>query len=266
MTLGASPQPADVVAELGLSLPYTFQKSDPKPWWLADLTTASNIVFPTSFANKQSIKQVDVTALSALGTSHSFAGVNFGTDFTGRVIFVVVAALTKASADTSGWSLSGGTIGGQADAGPGGMVWFQGGSGSTVFTGSASMRAQPSGTSGTISFNTATQTRCICTVLSIANCHLTSTDSGSAGVSSTGGSTSLNVPTNGILISGAVKNNTNTIGYSGITLRGQQSPLAGYQIAWGWDNRLSLQSGLAVSFSSTGSAACAFGVSSHTQP
>ncbi len=263
MTLGSTPQPADVVAELGQSFPYTFP--DARTRWLADVGTSAAITFPTSFANKQSVKQVAITALSALGTSHSFPSVNFGANYSGRLIFVIVFAVSKQSADTSGWTITSGSIGGQSDLGPGGMVWRQNGSGSTVMVGNGTILAQPTGTSGTISFSTGAQTRCVCVVLSIASGATTATDFDSANANSTGAAVSLDIPANGILISAAAKADTNSIGFSGVTKRAETSPIAGYQIAWGWDNRLSAETGRSVTFGSTGTSSCVIGAVSRVQ-
>ncbi|MGN6772615.1 MAG: hypothetical protein ACTHJQ_22615 [Rhizobiaceae bacterium] len=263
MTLGTTPQPADVVSELGASLPYTFP--DAASRWLAEVGSTAPITFPTDFASKQSVKQVDITALSAMGTSHSFTGVNFGADYTGRLIFVIAFAVSKQTTATSGWTFSNGTIGGVAGSGPGSMLWWQSGSGTTVFVGNATMWASPSGTSGTISFGTTQQTRCICVVLSIANGSSTTSDIGTKDANSTGGSFTLDIPANGVLISGATKANANAITFTGVTGQGDQSPLSGYRIAWGWDNRLSAQTGRTVSFTSTGTAALVVGASSRVQ-
>jgi hypothetical protein len=172
------------------------------------------------------------------------------------------------SAVISGWTCSNFTIGG-VSVSSAGVQAFQGGNPSTLFVGTANRTAAPSGTSGTISFNSTQQTRCVCAVLAISNISSGTGDAGgSSGFNSTGGSVSINIPSNGMLISGMCKSNENSLSASGVTLQGQSSPLAGYRIGWGWSNRLSSQSGRTVSWSSSGGGATdlwSLGASSSTQ-
>lgn len=237
MTLGATPQPADVVAELGLTLPYTFQKSDPRPWWLADLATSSSIVFPTSFANKSAVKIMDTVGASALGTSHSFAGVNFGLDYTGRIFVVYVLAQSKQSAaNPSQVLISNWTVGGVGPDGGGSYGFFfrSGGSGSTVFCGALSAPFIVSGTSGAISFNTGIATQCSVVVVSTP---LITNDALGGFTGGNNASTSLTVNNtavaNGILMAGAVRNKAETITMTGVTKRTEFSHVSGYQCALG---------------------------------
>ncbi|TIQ35987.1 MAG: hypothetical protein E5X48_11215 [Mesorhizobium sp.] len=238
MTLGSTPQPADVVAELGLVFPYTFQKSDPRPWWLADLTTASSIVFPTSFANKSAVKVMDTVGPSALGTSHSFAGVNFGLDYTNRILVVYVFAQSKnagasvpAQVLVSSW-----TVGGVGPDGGGsyGFFYQSGGTASSIFCGALSAPFIVSGTSGTISFNTGIATRCSVIVVStprITNDALGGFTGGfNVGTSVTANNTAV---ANGILMAGTVRNAAQTITMTGVTKQTEFSHVAGYQCAWG---------------------------------
>lgn len=263
MTLGASPSPADVVAELGESFPYTFP--DARTRWLADVGTSDPITFPTSFANKTSIKHVDTTSVSSLGTSHSFSNVSFGASFTGRRIHVLIFAMSKNQLDTGSWTIGAVTIGNDSDA-DGTLVWFQDGNDSTVLAGAGDATASPTGTSGTISFSTASATRCLCVVLSIANTPYAFTDELNAfDENTTGASGTLDIPSNGVILAAATKANGNSISFSGVTLQGQSSPLAGYRIAWGWTNRASSQTGRSVGFSSTGNASCALRATSRAQ-
>jgi len=240
MTLGSTPQPADVVAELGKSLPYTFQKSDPMPWWLADLDASSSIVFPTSFANKSAVKIMDTVGPTAQDTSHSIAGVNFGLDYTGRTLIVYVFAQGKASAvSPSQVLISNWTVGGLGPDGGGSYGFFfrNGGVGSTVFAGALSAPFKTTGTSGTISFNTAIRTQC--SVVVVSTPLVTNTALGAY----TGGnnaSTSLTVNntavSNGILMAGAVRNRVETITMTGVTKRTEFSHVSGYQCALGVAN------------------------------
>ncbi|RWK12178.1 hypothetical protein [Mesorhizobium sp.] len=237
MTLGSTPQPADVVAELGLAFPYTFQKSDPRPWWLADLATSSSIVFPTSFANKSAVKIMDTVGPSAFGTSHSFAGVNLGLDYAGRVFVVYVFAQGKPSAAVpsqvlmSNWTVAGlGPDGG----GSYGFFFRSGGSGSTVFCGALSAPFIVSGTSGTISFNTSMATQCSVVVVStprITNDAL----GGFTGADNQSTSVTVNntAVSNGILMAGTVRNIAETITMTGVTKQTEFSHVSGYQCAWG---------------------------------
>lgn len=238
MTLSAVPQPADVVAELGLSLPYTFQKSDPRPWWLADLSTASSIVFPTSFANKSAVKIMDTVGPTALGTSHSIAGVNLGLDYTGRTLVVYVFAQGKNSAANPGAQMliSNWLVAGLGPDGGGSYGFFfrSGGSGSTLFAGALSAPFIVSGTSGTISFNTEIATQCSVVVVStprITNDALGGfTGGNNAGTSLTVNNTAV---ANGILMAGTVRNRAETITMTGVTKQTEFSHVSGYQCALG---------------------------------
>lgn len=229
---------SDVASELRTSLPINM--IDARTLWLAGL--AVQPIAMNQFAGQQAMKQVAITGLDAGGTSHTFPGVNFGSVYFGRIIQVNFFAVTKDTAETvpAGHELiTGLTVGGVGPVVGGAFGWWywQGGSGSTVFVGQNSNSFAPGGTSGTIQFTTAMNTRCFCVVISKAG--VTGVHNG--GGTSTGGSNinyNFTPSNNGILEVSAISHG-NPISMSGVTTRGTSGPLAGYNAAWGWDNRQS---------------------------
>lgn len=238
MTLGATPQPADVVAELGLGLPYTFQKSDGRPWDLAGLATSADLVFPTSFANKSIVTQTDIRTTAA--TSHS--SVSFGADGTNR--WVVVFAF-HGDTGTNPGNTPTATIGGVAATR---ITAGSTGSGGTA-CGSAIFVAQPSGASGTVAVTWGSLSTII-VVLRVVNYTMSAANSAD-GASSPDPSSSLSIdiPTNGLLIGCEIKNDTNTTTWTNLTKQGESTVFTTKSISYGWDYNMSLQAGRAVSWS-----------------
>ncbi|WP_143748327.1 hypothetical protein [Mesorhizobium carmichaelinearum] len=268
MTLGATPQPADVVAELGsgsvkLTFPYTFQKSDPRPWWLADLTTASSIVFPTSFANKTALKIADTTGPSGVSTSHTFTGVNFGPEYTNRrlLVYVIAHGKTAGASVPANVQITNFTVGGVSGALSTLNFWYYTGSqASAIFSGVQSNSFNPSGTSGTISFTTNIALDCSVIVFSMIG----SNDQVSGGSNGNFKNTSpisdtltINDPhgwNDVTLIVVGVQNSAATLTVSGCTKRSQLSPVSGYQCVIAYDNHLPTQPDKTISISGSSGA------------
>ncbi|MBZ9922596.1 hypothetical protein LB579_33615, partial [Mesorhizobium sp. BR1-1-7] len=136
MTLGSSPTPAQVVAELGLTFPYTFP--DARTRWLADVGTSDSITFPTSFASKTALKIPHISGPTGVSTSHTVTGVNFGPVYTNRRLLVYVIAHGKNSgiSTPTDVTITNFTVGGATGApGPLTFWYFTGEDSSTIFSG-----------------------------------------------------------------------------------------------------------------------------------
>lgn len=249
---------SDINEELGRSGSALWLMRGTNEMYLAD--KSSGAVSMSDFLGKLAIKQTAITSLSAMGTSHSFSGVDLGPNGgSGTCNVVLVFGMSKNSSDTSGALISGATIAGVAADTH--TNWWQGGSSSTQLTMTGRLIAPSAAASGTISFTTAGSCRCLCVVFYVmgsdgtfAGANADNDESASA----TGLSASINVQSNGLVFAAATKANGNAMSFSGVTERGGQSPLTGYHIGWGFDNKQSTQTGKSFSFSSSGSAMCAF--------
>lgn len=258
MTLGATPQPADVMAELGLTFPYTFQKSDPRPWWLADLSTSSSIVFPTSFAGKTALKIPAISGASGTGTSHTFAGLDFGPEYTNRRLLVYPIAHGKGAGVSvpANVQITNFTVGGVSGVLPTLNLWYYTGStASTIFSGVQSDSFNPSGTSGTISFTTNIALNCSVIVFSMIGSNDTVSGSSNGNFSNTSPiSDTLTLQNNATLITVGVQNSAATLTTSGCTKRSQFSPVAGYQCVIAYDNHLPAETNRAISITGSSGA------------
>ncbi|TPN03802.1 hypothetical protein FJ973_29610 [Mesorhizobium sp. B2-1-3] len=261
MTLGASPSPAQVVAELGQTSPYTFP--DARSRWLADVGSSDPITFPTSFANKTALKIPATTGASGVSTSHSFAGVNFGPVFTNRRLLCYVIAHGKsAGVETpADVTVTNFTVGGVPPVGgvaPLFFWYYAGTTDSAVFSGVQSDSFNPSGTSGTISFTTNIALNCSVIVFSMIGSNDIESGSSNGNFSEFSPiSDTLNVQNDATLITVGVQNSSATLTVSGCTKRSQFSPVAGYQCVVGYDNHQAAQTGRAISISGSSGAATA---------
>jgi hypothetical protein len=252
MTLSATPTPADVVAELRDTFPYTFPDGPSR--WLAGVGSTDAITFPTSFASKQAVVVEAASGSHSDGTAgstwvHTFSGLNFGADFTGRRIVVCIGGASLITSGATGSM----TIGGVTATGEQHGAWDSNkGAMAGIFC------AAPSGTSGNVVFfSNFRWTSLVAVVLSVAGLPSnTAYDTGAAnngGAPNSGVSSSLNIPANGVLIScGAHAFDTAGITLGGVTNKTDYS-LSGGAFRYGFDNRLSTQTNKAVSASWGGS-------------
>jgi hypothetical protein len=253
MTLGSTPTPAEVVAELGESFPYTFP--DARSRWLADVGASDGITFPTSFANKASVKVIDTaTATGSSGTA-TFSGVDFGLAYTGRVLVACVGLYTSASGTLNQTSC---TIGGTATSGDdaGENLGSGPSCGAGVWAASKS-----SGTSGDVVINWSGYTGSVnagLVLLSVASISTTAHSSTSGwtggGSGGTSDSATLNIPANGVLIAAFAHANLNNTTLTGVTERSEITIGSG-RLCVGFDNRKSVQTGDSVGASWSGSTA-----------
>lgn len=267
MTLGSTPQPSDVVAELRKSLPYTFP--DAASRWLAGVGSSASITFPNNFANKQAVKIVDQTFDSNSAASSYTFSASFGADYPGRTIIAVVLLHSTANAILNQTSV---TIGGSSASGDD--------TGETTTSGGAAgcgiWAAQPSGTSGNIVVNYDNggfgapyiANGCYVYVISVAGLASVSAhdtlklNGGGSGGSSGGGY--IAIPANGILIAGLVREDGSALSWSGATERDDRSFDTTARVSVAFDNRLSVDSNRHMTWASTGTSPYALFAASFT--
>lgn len=197
---------------------------------------------------------VDTTNRSG---SYTFAGLNFGDDFTGRTL-VAVVGLAAAPDPGSGLNQTSVTIGGASasgdDTGDGAVTDVDGVAGTGVWS------AQPSGTSGSVVVNFSSSAAKCCAVylfavagLASAAAHASmSINSGVGTVGTASGSGTLNIPSNGVIIGGVTRaGSTNAITLSGMTKVFEQTIDSSHRIAVGYDFRMALEVGRSIGWSST---------------
>lgn len=202
---------------------------------------------------------VDTTDRSG---SYTFAGLNFGEDFTGRTLVAVVGLAHSSS--TGSLNQTSVTIGGAAasgdDTGDGAVTATTGVAGCGIWS------AQPSGTSGSVvvNFTSATAQACsiyLFAVAGLASATATDTLGLNSGVGDTGsasGSGTIDIAASGVLITGVVRaNNTNNITLTGSTEQFETTFDSVHRMAVGFDYRMSSETGRTVGMSSTGNSAWA---------
>lgn len=225
--------------------------------WLAEVPTGP-VVIPTDFYDKSAVKLVASYGHGSAATSFSQSGVNFGPAYSGRRIIIVVNTAFNAAHSLDMTSVSiGGQTGSGADHGtlePS----IPGSAGVGIFM------ANPSGSSGTISFNTANNARARVWVLSVAGITTRHDYDWSTVLTNPGASRPINIPANGVLIAGFTRYSTASHSYGGVTNRGNSEFNVGTaRGSYAWTNRLNAQSGRTVSASSA-SGTYAFIAASYT--
>lgn len=198
--------------------------------------------------------------------SYTFAGLNFGDDFSNRTIVVIAHLVATANNPIN---QTGCTIGGVSAAGDDAGDF--GGSGTPVgAAGTGVWAAKPTGTSGSVVLSFASSAHAAAVyVFAVADLASATPFASSVGDGAAGGITSdpnypaspsgtINIPNNAslgaVLIGGATRtSNTGAITLSGITHQAYDVTLDGvHRIAGGFDYRLPQQTNRAIGFS-TGS-------------
>lgn len=254
MTLGSTPSPAQIVAELGEGFPFTFPGADSR--WLAEVGASDPVIFPTSFANKTSIKIEDIDTTTGSGGSATFTGVDFGVNYIQRTLIACVGLYANAAVALNQVSC---TIGGFSAVGNDSGEFLAGGPsvGAGVWVDSA-----PIGTSGNVTINWTGYSGSVnagLVLLSACNMststfdHTASWNGGGSGGSSTGNSL-LDIPANGILIAAIAHGNTNNTSLGGVAEQ-TEFTFGGARLCVGFANRKGAQSDDAVSASWSGSTA-----------
>lgn len=194
--------------------------------------------------------------------SYTFAGLNLGPDFPGRTLVAVIGlahsnalgSLNQTSVTIGGVSANG------SDTGDGATTATPGVAGCGIWA------AQPGGTTGSVvvNFTSATAEACQLYLFSIpglASATPTATlglNSGAGDPGSASGSGSINIASDGVLITGVVRaNNANGITLTGSTERADAAFDTVHRMAVGSDFHMSTQAGRTVGMSSSGTSAWA---------
>lgn len=194
---------------------------------------------------------VDTTNRS---TSYTFSGLNFGDDFTGRTLVVVVAlfATTDQSINQTSVTIGGSSASGE-DNGDAGSTGAGGAAGVGVWA------ARPSGTSGSVVVNFAATASAAAIYLYATTATSATSFDNTDGITSdpsfpSGDSGPLSIPAGGLQIGGVGRaNNTGTITMTGITERDQITVDSVHRFAVGYDFRMAAETDRTVGFT-TGSA------------
>lgn len=257
MALGGLPLTlSDVLAEIQETAPYSLNSA--KARWLADAAATGNFN-ASDFANKLSCKVVATATATPSTTSHTFSGVNFGIAFSDRVLIACTGLTTtgqgvldQTSCTIGGVSATGGDAGEFLAGGPtcGGGVWAA---------------AVPSGTSGDVTLNWTSSTgqAVALILLSVSGISVTPDDEtsdwvGGSGTSSTSASSSIDIPSNGLLVTSMVHAQavpTDTV-MTGVTKREEVYFGTNGVLCVGFDNGMSSETSRAISASWTLNAAC----------
>lgn len=209
--------------------------------WLAEVPSGP-VVIPNDFYSKSAVKLIN--RYTSGGTSHLFTA-SFGPEYTGRRIVLVT---NLASGNDTPLTMTSVVVGGAPGSGNSNGSFASG-----VSAGTGIFLANPSGTSGTISFTTANAANAQTWVLSVAGITARHDWDIAAIVTNPGGSMSVDVPANGVLIAGYTRANTGGHSYTGVTLRDDILFQAGTtRGSFAWTNRLNSQSGRPVTVSPTG--------------
>lgn len=185
--------------------------------------------------------------------SYTFAGVDFGPDYSGRTIFVV--ANLWSSSETS-LNQTSATIGGQAATGDDSGEFGDGPPNGTAGVGI--WAAQPIGASGTVvvNFTAGSSAGCSISVVAVPNlssitAHATYKVAGSgSGRASQAGT--INIPANGFLIMGLTRVSTSALTFTGATEAVDAVFDASARKGVAFDEGLSLQANRPIGWSSSG--------------
>lgn len=196
--------------------------------------------------------------------SYTFAGLNFGDDFSNRTLVAVIGLARGDNGGSGGLNQTSVTIGGSAasgdDTGDGADAATAGVAGCGIWS------ARPSGTSGSVVVNFGTNSAHCCTVYLFAVTDLasaTATDtlglnSGAGTTGTASGSGTINISASGVQFVGVVRaNNTNNINITGSTEQIEATFDSIHRIAIGYDYRMSAETNRSVGMSSTGNSAWA---------
>ncbi|RUV07445.1 hypothetical protein EOA79_04570 [Mesorhizobium sp. M1A.F.Ca.IN.020.03.2.1] len=261
MTLGSTPTIPEILAEISQTFPYTFP--DARTRWLAEVGASDPITFPTSFANKQSVKVVASVADAGGSSPHTFSAANFGIAFSDRVL---IACTCLRGNGSSGMNISAVTIGGVAAVGNDNGEFLAGGPciGTGIFA-----AAVPSGTSGDVVVTWGGQSANASGLILLSVSGISTTAFAQAsqvfgGSGGTSANNTINVPSNGLLIVNSGHSNGNDTTLTGVTERTALTVgTARFEV--GFDNRMSSETARAISASWSGSAARGFQARSYSQ-
>lgn len=213
------------------------------------------IIFGAGFSGLYDIQVVANLADAGGSSPHTFSGVNFGPDYTGRVL-VACTCLRETGSAALNIPTNGVTIGGVTATGD------DNGNANASGPGIGAGIAAASGVSGTsgdvvVSWSGGGSTNAAGLILlSVPGISVSAFDTGAAASNQTGGtsvSCTLDIPNSGLLIAACAHTNTNDETLTGVTERASVVVGAG-RLAVGFDGGLSSQTGKSVSGSWTTSA------------
>lgn len=259
MSLGPTPTLPQILAEVDETLPHTFPST--KTRWLAG---SQSLVFPTSFANKTRIIEVDQQALTSPGSTVLFSGLDCGSTITGRMLIAVMAV-----AGTSGGAINipaqpqVNGVGATADA-----SWYTNTSGHSIAVCIATLNDTTTlGTNGSAQLQTsgATISHAHCIFLAAydteqLNPHDRETVGSVSNVSTR--SDLINVPAKGQVISAEMHYNNNPATVTGLTKRFGVNVGPGH-LTVAFDTLMGLETNRNISYSWTGAAVS--GMSTHSR-
>lgn len=204
---------------------------------------------------------VDTTDRSG---SYTFAGLNFGDDFSNRTLVAVIALACATNPPSNGLNQTSVTIGGTAATG--GNTGDGADTATAGIAGAGIWSARPTGTSGTVVVNFSPGTAHAATIYLFAVDGLasaTATDtlglnSGAGTAGSASGSGNIDVAASGVLFAAVTRaNNANTITLTGSTKQIEATFDSVHRIAIGYDYRMNSETNRTVGMSSTGNSAWA---------
>ena len=194
---------------------------------------------------------------SAFGSSHSFAGVNFGANYSGRTLLLYIFGVTKGAGVATPATVSVSNItaaGVAANTTPVNFYYFTGSDPSTIFSGvQSTFFLNVSATSGTVAFNTSQSMQCSIVVLSSPGINPALGGHSNGNFSNASPLSAVVVATaDAVNVAAAAQNSAATLTLTGATKQLQFSHVAGYQCVIGFDTHVAGNGG--KTFTVTGAA------------
>lgn len=225
---------AQILAEIGDSFPVTIPNAN---WRILAKKPTGSLIIPTDFYGK-SWPAITLADTKTTPNASSFSSVNFGATDTNRWIAIFLAIEDTASNPGDTPTMTGFTR----------IAASSTGNGSNTANGVALFVGQPSGTSGTVSFNWSS-TPCTITVLRVTGYDLSSAYDSKANGDLGGGTYDIDIPTDGALIAMVTRDSLGTdVTFSGITERGNDAS-PDHRREWAWDILMALETNRTVSYS-----------------
>lgn len=194
--------------------------------------------------------------------SYTFAGLDFGPEFPGRIIVAIATlyAIGNVILNQTSVTIGGVSAGGDDTGDAGGGAGAPNGSCGVGIWG-----AKPSGQTGsvTVNFTSGTASAASVSLYAVADAASATPSSTFSATSASGytsgASGSLSVPSGAVVFGAAVRaNNTSSITLTGVTPRTQANVDSAHRVAIGYDYRMQLEASRSVGFT-TGSADVVFG-------
>lgn len=254
MTLQASGviSAENINEELGRTAGATFSMDGDHERWLAEQSSGSFSF--SDFYSQTACKVVDTATASGAGTSITFSNVNFGPEYSGRILIACVGlwsslnkVLNQSTCTIGGTATSGDDSGENLGSGPSvsGGVWAAEKSLTTSGDVIINWTGGSASTGGLI----------LLSAPGTMFAHAATGGWNGGGSGGTGGTQTLNIPANGLLIAAMMHANTNNTTLTGVTERAEITIASSARLCVGFDNRKSVQTGDSVGASWSGSTA-----------